>query len=59
MTDQDYRQGADFINKHNDPGEIKFHNGADQLEVSKISAWGMDFNNYDEYMAFRNDMLGE
>ena len=51
----DYRQGADYIQKHADPDEIKFHNGAEQLELSKISRWGMDFDNYDDYMEFIRD----
>jgi hypothetical protein len=56
ITDQDYRQDTDFIRKHTDNGEIKFHDGANQLELKKIKVWGMEFNSYAEYAAFKESM---
>jgi hypothetical protein len=56
MKGDDYRQGADFINGHHDPQEIKFHNGGDQLKLNNISVYGMNFKSYAEYKQWLSDM---
>jgi RHS repeat-associated protein len=56
MRGDDYRGGADFINGHHDPEEIKFHNGGDQLELNKISVYGEEFGSYSAYKEWATEM---
>ncbi|GAA3530265.1 hypothetical protein GCM10022222_11490 [Amycolatopsis ultiminotia] len=64
---EDYRQCNDFIRKHDDLGEIKFHHGAEQLEFGKIIAEDpvnpgvpKEFSSYADYKRwYDNGMVDE
>ncbi len=56
IKDQDYRQGGSFVDNPTNPGEIKFHNGQDDLSLSGVWMDGKRYGTYQEYLDAREDI---